>query len=87
MNREVMVELLKDTTRLTEQLHLQGLLNDKYLQQISATSPTIENTEMLFDVIRRRSLEDFQTTIRCFRAMRQQSHVAEILEGGVQWMI
>ena len=85
-NREVIVDVLTDLMQVVEQLYLHGVLNEIQKNRIKSSSPITNNGEMLVDMVRRRSIKDFQTVSRCLRSMRQ-GLIADILEGGGQWMI
>ena len=79
-NQEILVDLV-DCSELLVRLYAAQVINRRQRVTISSEPNDIKKNEILLDIIRRRSIDDYRQLIRCLHESNQ-SHVAELLEKG-----
>ena len=79
-NRESLVELL-DCSDLLTRLFSAQVINGRQRETISSESANYRRNEVLLDILRRCSINDYRQVIRCLHESNQ-SHVAELLDKG-----
>src|SRR6218665_809919 len=79
-NRESLVDLV-DCSELLTSLYSAQVINGRQLETISSEPTNHRRNEVLLDIIRRRSIDDYRQVVRCLHESNQ-SHVAEILDKG-----
>src|SRR6218665_508426 len=80
INQESLVDLL-DCSDLLIRLFSAQVINGRQRETISSEPTNHRRNEVLLDIIRRRSIDDYRQVVRCLHESNQ-SHVAEILDKG-----
>jgi len=70
---------LVDCSDLLARLYAAQVINKRQREAISAKPTDTEKNEVLLDILRRRSIDDYRQVVRCLHESKQ-SHVAEILD-------
>lgn len=81
VNQEILVELIERTSQLAQQLHFKGVVNKRQMDYICGHPGDMKKNEALLDILRKRSIRDYQETI-CILRMSGQDFVADILQKG-----
>ena len=68
-----------DCSDLLARLYAAQVINKRQREAISAKPTDTEKNEVLLDILRRRSIDDYRQVVRCLHESKQ-SHVAEILD-------
>ena len=79
-NRESLVDLM-DCSDLLVRLYSAQVINGRQRDTISSEPTNHRRNEVLLDIIRRCSINDYRQVVRCLHESNQ-SHVAEILDKG-----
>jgi len=79
-NRESLVDLVECSELLTR-LYSAQVINGRQQETISSEPTNHGRNEILFDILRRRSIDNYRQVVRCLHESNQ-SHVAEILDNG-----
>lgn len=79
-NQERLVDLL-EVVDLLGLLHSKKVINKRQLELISSQQTSYKKNDMLLEILRRRSLHDYQQTIICLQ-LSNQIHIAAIFEEG-----
>src|SRR6218665_263037 len=77
-NQESLVDLV-DCSELLTSLYSAKVINGRQRETISSEPTNHRRNEVLLDILRRRSIDDYRQVIRCLHESKQ-SHVAEILD-------
>ena|SRR6218665_2454474 len=79
-NQESLVDLL-DCSDLLIRLFSAQVINGRQRETIFSEPTNYRRNEILLDIIRRRSIDDYRRMVQCLHESNQ-SHVAEILDKG-----
>src|SRR6218665_2510197 len=79
-NQESLVDLM-DCSDLVVRLYSAQVINGRQRETISSEPTNHRRNEVLLDILRRRSIDDYRQVVRCLHESNQ-NHVAEILDEG-----
>jgi|SRR6218665_556300 len=79
-NRESLVDLV-DCSDLLTRLYSRQVINGRQRETISSEPTNHRRNEILLDILRRRSINDYIQMVQCLHESNQ-SHVADILDKG-----
>src|SRR6218665_558206 len=79
-NQESLVDLV-DCSELLPRLYSAQVINRRQRVTISSEPNDLKRNEVLLDILRRRSVDDYRQVVQCLHESNQ-SHVAEILDKG-----
>lgn len=79
LNRDILVDSIRETSKLANRLYLKSAINKRQKDDICSYFNTRAN-ETFVNILRRRSVRNYQDTVECLHKMNQNS-MAKILEG------
>lgn len=79
LNRYILVDLIKDSSKLADKLYKKLVLNERQRDHVCDLHATRAN-EILLDILRRKSIQHYKATVRCLREIDQEL-AADILDG------
>jgi len=79
-NHEMLVDRL-DLNKLLTLLYSWNVINKRQRDSISSKPASLDRNETLLEMLRRRSLRDYNVTINCLHGTNQ-SHIAQMLDHG-----